>query len=139
MGRSVSYPSGSCERAFETVNFDEDDASWGAWDAYQEGIAVRGRSVAKSFRDCDKWVGRDDKAILENDFCYLGLSEYCGLVCIWLLPKDGDDYGDEQAGLREHWLQQIAGKFHKEFGTLNKVGTFSNGEAVFTRKEGVAK
>jgi hypothetical protein len=137
MGRSVSYASGSCERAFETIESTEDSGDFD-WDMFREDVAYRGRAVAKSFRDCDKWVGREDHAILENEFAYLGLSEYMGLVCIWLLPKEGDDYGDEYKPLRERWLSQIAPKFHKVFGTLNKVGTFSNGEAVFTRK-GAAK
>jgi len=136
MGRSVSSPSGAVELAFEHLDSSEDSGEFD-WQMYQEDVAYKGRRVAKSFRDCDKWVGREDKAILENEFCYLGLSEYCGLVCIWLLPKECEEYL-YYGSLRDHWLSQISPKFQKAFGTLNKVGTFSNGEAVFSRK-GAAK
>lgn len=134
MGRSVSRPSGSFAVAYEHLEYDEDDATM-QWECYLEDVVSKARKLAPSFSECDTWPDREDHAILENEFAYLGLSEYCGLVCIWLLPKEGDDYGDNQAGLRAHWLDQIEAKFHKVFGTLNKVGTFSNGEAVFSRKE----
>lgn len=134
MGRSVSRPSGAVAVAYEHLVIFEDDATM-QWKCYEEDVVSKARKLAPSFSKCDTWPGREDHAILENSFCYLGLSEYCGLVAIWLLPKEGDDYGDEQAGLRAHWLYRIGPKFHKVFGTLNKEGTMSNGEAVFSRKE----
>lgn len=133
MGRSVSRPSESFAVAYEYIDYNEDDTDF-QWDDYKEGVINRARKIAPSFSECDTWPGREDHAILENSFCYLGISEYCGLVAVWLLPKELE--GDRDlSGLQSQWLGQMEGKFHKVFGTLNKVGIFSNGEAVFSRKE----
>jgi uncharacterized protein YjaZ len=84
---------------------------------------------------CAKWLGREDQAISQNSFAYVGVSEYCGLVSIWITPKDVDDL---QVGIRDAWISQIEKKFKKvarsSFGTpLIKTGSFSNGEGVFAR------
>jgi DNA-directed RNA polymerase subunit RPC12/RpoP len=80
----------------------------------------------------DKWLDREDHAILSNSFAYFGVSEYCGLVSIWVTPTDG-----ENPSLAGRWIDQIEEKFLKTidgaFGVnLRKTGTFSNGESVFS-------
>ena len=103
------------------------------WDDFIANSKDQLKKLFPSFTDCNNWLGREDHAIMENSFAYFGVSEYMGLVSLWLVEKDGDDYGDEQAGLRKRWTEQVAGKFEKEFSELHKLGTFSNGEAVFKR------
>ena len=77
----------------------------------------------------------EDRALLENRLCYLGVSTYGDLAAIWLVPKedvtmeDGDDA--YVLPLAERFIRRIAPKFHDRFGSLIKVGSFSNGEAVF--------
>ena len=150
MSRSVSVASGAFAVAYKDcsklgyITEDEDgkelaepyyDQDIGSmdWDCFVEDQIDKIKKLFPSFTDCDKWLGREDHAIAENNFAYFGISEYMGLVSLWMVEKDGDDYGDEQAGLRKRWAEQVAGKFEKEFSELHKLGTFSNGEAVFKR------
>jgi hypothetical protein len=80
----------------------------------------------------DRWIGNEDHAFASNSFAYFGVSEYCGLVAVWVVEADDC----EQPGLRDNWIESIGAKFEKTvagaFGKdLKKIGTFSNGEAVF--------
>ena len=151
MGRSVSYANGAFAIAYRDCNSfgyrDKDDEGNKIenpkydefqgqldWEYWIESLKEKAKHFFPSFTDCDKWVGREDHAILENRFAYFGISEYMGLVSLWLVAKDGDDYGDEQAGLRKHWTEQVKEKFYANFGDLVKIGTFSNGESVYERK-----
>ena len=150
MGRSVSVASGAFAVAYKDcsrlgyVTEDEDGKELAEpyydeflasddWDDFIADCTGQLKKLYPSFTACDKWLGREDHAILENSFAYFGISEYMGLVSLWLVAKEGDDYGDEQAGLRERWTEQVGGRFEKEFSELHKLGTFSNGEAVFER------
>ena len=150
MSRSVSVASGAFSVAYKDCSqfgyitedenghkLDEpyyDDALGSMdWDDFIDGLKYQLKKKFASFSECDNWLGREDHAIMENRFAYFGISEYMGLVSLWLVEKEGDDYGDEQAGLRAHWVGQVKEKFVKEFSELHKLGTFSNGEAVFER------
>jgi hypothetical protein len=86
-----------------------------------------------SFSPSDHWLGREDHVILTNSFAYVGVSEYCGLVSLWIVPRtdDYDGYSDPHASLCEAWIAQIADRFRETFAQLRHVATFSNGEAVF--------
>ena len=121
MGRSVSYASGSIAIAYSHIEPEDEDEDF---DFIIEDRREYGKSLWPSLSHCDKWLGREDHALLENDHCYIGVSEYCGLVSTWLVPK-------EENNLSVAWCNQIKEKFMKSFGTLNRVGQFSNGEPVF--------
>jgi len=59
-----------------------------------------------------------------------------GLVAVWIVPKVGDDYPTE--GLARNWCSRLGDTLVKKgarcFGPrLNKLGVFSNGEAIFER------
>ena len=126
MGRSVSYANGSVAVCYNDVSDFED--SW-EWDDFIEYIKESAKSAFPSLDDCAQWLGREDHAILENSHCFIGISEYCGLAAIWLVPKDSGDRPE----LAESWCAQVTPKFNKTFGELRKIGTFSNGESVFER------
>jgi len=133
MGRSVSYPSGTVEIAYRDVSeFDYDDFQF-----WLDDIRYTSQSLWQSFEPCDEWLDREDHAILKNGLCYLGVSEYCGLASIWLVPRDYifDAHGFEidATPFAENFIKRIAPKFHKTFGEFRKVGSFSNGEGVFER------
>lgn len=155
MGRSVSYPSG-----YSTVTFKEwyqpephncDDMGCDEFcnlqdtmpepepedfDFFVEDLQEYAPTLWPSLVKCDKWVGREDHALLENDHCYIGVSEYCGLASLWIVPKE-DDTG-YPSGLAANWCEQIADKFVATFGQLVKLGSMSNGEGVYRRIDKVA-
>ena len=139
MGRSVSTPSSAEVVAFhylepsvdgetgEVIEFTEED-----FEDYLDWIKETAMRLWPSFSPCDHFVGREDRAVLSNDFCYLGVSEYCGVVAIWLLPHGGA-YNIEQLGAA--WAWRIGPKFCRTFGTMRRLGVMSNGEAVFRRED----
>lgn len=134
MARSVSTPSQALEVAYQDVTTpDYHDFQW-----WQEDIAEYARSLWPSLVECDKWLDREEHAILENGLCYVGVSEYCGLAAIWIVPKEyahsGYSFGDVNIlPLAENFIRTIAPKFHQAFGQFRKIRTFSNGEAIFEK------
>jgi len=131
MGRSVSRPRNAEVVCYQHREFEGDD--W-EWDNFKEDIAESCKSVWPSLDDCDEWLDREDHAILENTLVYIGLSEYCGLVSIWIVPKNFDGYDDYEP-LAHHWIGQIEDRFTEMFSELVYGGSFSNGEAVFHYKD----
>lgn len=133
MGRSVSYATGSTAIAYRSLDDTCDDSF--EYDHLVDWIRDCAKRLWPSFQDCDEWLGREDKAILSNDLAYIGLSEYCGLVSIWLVDRADsfDGFDDTTANLAAPWCAQIAPRFLKQFGELRKLGTFSNGESVYER------
>ena len=128
MGRSVSYPSNAVV-AYSTF---EVDPSWdcqGEWEDLVDGFRDQVAELFPSMERADKWLGREDHAVMANRHAWVGVSEYCGLVAFWIVPKD--DTGHE--ALSERWVAQVAERFTSTFSTLNRLGTFSNGEGVFER------
>lgn len=130
MGRSVSYATGAKQVVYADADGieDSDDFSW-----HLESMQEEGERRFPSMSKCDKWLGREDHAVLENNLAYIGVSEYCGLVSVWVVPKT-DCYGNDN-GLAINWASRInLGPLAECFGTrLNRLGTFSNGEGVYQR------
>lgn len=89
----------------------------------------------------DDWIGREDHVLAENRLARFGMSEYCGLVAYWIVPKEytgpkGEFYYSSDRdihALSTHWVERIADKFVKAFGELSKVGSMSNGAGVYRR------
>ena len=134
MGRSVSYPHNAVAVTYRELDTDESVDEFIAqenWDDLVDWIRETAQKQWSSFSLCDTWLDKEDHAILENGHAYLGVSEYVGIVSVWLVPKD-DRYGNYQP-LAHCWCEQIADKFKKTFGTFNRIGTFDNGESVYER------
>jgi len=137
MGRGVSVPSGAFAVAYRGLEYQEQqDDQQLEWEALVQYEKERVQKYWPSFQDCDKWLDREDHAVLENAFAYFGISEYCGCVSLWLVPKDQCD-SNQTFALRQHWQEQVGQHFVNRMGTMVKLGTFSNGESVFKRKEAV--
>lgn len=109
------------------------------WGWYVDEFRAAMKRAFPSLDNCDEWVGDEDHALLENDYCYIGVSEYCSLVSMWVQPKD-PHYSENESwdARRDHWITQIGPKFHRTanqcFGTaIRKLGSFSNGEGVYQR------
>ena len=152
MGRSVSYPSDAlvvfaqtprdsdwcseCSSAVDECECHEDDRNWlegeTDWDWLKEDMQGRIQNLFPSFYDVDEWIGREDHVLARNSFVRFGVSEYCGLMSIWLVVRDDLESAGLEA-LAEQWIKAVASRFRKEFGELVKVGSFSNGEGVYRR------
>lgn len=137
MGRSVSYPHDSIV-CFRTLNIgagngDDEELDYFDFDELIDDYRYLIRDLFPSMQDWDSWIGREDHAITRNGFCYFGVSEYCGLVSIWL-AKRADLDGSVDA-MADRWMAQVAPRFRKAFGALRHIGTASNGEAFFERIE----
>lgn len=154
MGRSISYPSNTLVLTFATYETgrtaDADDVAEGyaetigewmdnpfAYDDMIEDFVETCKSHWPSLTACDEWVGREDHALLRNNFVMLGMSEYCGGIAYWIVLRE--DYlldrlwydGRDTTGLARRWAAQIEAQFIRYFGTHVKTGNMSNGEGVY--------
>lgn len=125
MGRSVSRPNNAIHTAFQDWTDAED--SWD-FDFRIEDIVYEVRRIWESMTPTDEWLGREDRAIAENDHAYIGISEYCGLACVWMVPKES-----EYQGLTDAWCARAGDKFYQAFSELRSIGRASNGEEFFER------
>lgn len=147
MGRSVSYPSGAwvtfCETPVDPPycrECDDDSGDCGHdmlpgeadWDWINEEHQSEIRRLFPSFWTADEWRGREDHVLARNRLVDFGVSEYCGLMAVWLAVRTDLDTAGQEA-LAEQWCKSVWPKFQKAFGTHQKVGSFSNGEGVYRR------
>lgn len=130
MARSVSYLTRADAVAYDHLEFENDEIfDELTWRDYKEFMIEKLKNKFPSLQDTDSWED-ETQIILENEFCEIGLSEYCGLISISIRAKD--EY-DNYPGLAEAWVDKVKSKF-LSIGTLIKQGTFSNGESVYRRK-----
>ena len=131
MGRSVSYPTDATTVLF--VREEDPDDVFFFEDALEEFKSLM-TEYFKSLGETDVWVGREDHAVLENNLAYFGISEYCGMLSLWVLPKE------DFINLSVNWTNQIADKFKKavknSFGEVCvAVGRFSDGTSLYEKEE----
>ena len=122
-------------------DFSEQDSQL-LYEDFNEDLETLLKEAFPSLTADEKWLGREDKALLSNSFAHFGWSEYCGLVAVWASAKE-PDYRASSAweAMRDRWIASIEKKFAKTVAKawglpLAKVGTFSNGEVVFAQKKG---
>ena len=122
MARSVSVPRAAIATAYMDISWvaTEDD-----FDFHIDNIRTELRSKWKSLTECNKWIGNECDAILENELVYVCVSTYESIQALFILPKA------DKLGFGVAWARKIGQKFVEMFGELRRVGTFSNGESVF--------
>ena len=131
MSRSVSTPRNAQVIAYAHVECEEDEADvQDTWDDDLVNLSAALRAAFPSMSPADRWLDREDHVILENRHAYIGVSEYCGLVAVWIVPED--------TPTALHWCAQIEPRFRRVvadvFGVeLRHIATASNGEAFFER------
>jgi len=149
MGRSVDY----LTNALFVAYIDTDDIGWNVdeetgersydewiageqWKMFKEGLIENLQDIAPSLQEPSKkrWDVRETLIILENSHCEIGISEYCGLTSLSIRIIEDDYHFD---GLAEQWIKSVWPKMKamidKNYSSLNRVGTFSNGEGVYLR------
>jgi hypothetical protein len=113
--------------------YEEDHDGW-RFDQIVEDFRSHLKHLFPSVEDADDWIGREDHVLAENRLARFGISEYCGLVSYWIVPKESGYYSDDQIEpLAKRWIDSISDKIVAAFGELTKVGSFSNGEGVYRR------
>lgn len=132
MGRSVSVPTGAAVVVYADFSGQDSDD----WDCTIANLKAELRAVFPSLLPCSTWLDREYHAVLCNNHAHVTVSEYCGLVAVCIVPR-GYDYNDPSA-LAVHWCEQAEARFRKIVaenfgGALVKLGTFSNGEAIFRK------
>jgi hypothetical protein len=134
MSRSVNYLNGALSVAYvETSDFcgcDED--CWYFFKESADDVAARLQERWPSFEAADRWDNRETRIVAENGLAVVGVSEYCGLTSVSIAVSERC----ERPELARAWIRRMASEFEKMFGTLRKLGTFSNGESVYERKVG---
>lgn len=138
MGRSVSYINNAEYVLYFTFDNDENIDDF-EWDNFKLNLISEIKSKCKSFYECEKWDDREVFIFLENELAEIALSEYCGLYSLSIRAKDDDfysTYGKAKEGLAKNFVNQIRKHLEQALNNcgvkvLNKIGTFSNGEAVF--------
>jgi hypothetical protein len=134
MGRSVDYlnraqhvsyfewPSYECDEGEQHY----EDSEW-VIDCIQESI----KSEYPEFYNEDKWDGRETHIILSGYGVEVGLSEYCGLATLSIRVED--DTSDEVEDI-EAWIDVNWDNISLGYNMYRKIGTFSNGEAIYESK-----
>ena len=110
------------------------------WGGLVEYAALEVKRLFPSFElehehDNPEWVGRELRVIARNRHSIVTISEYNGVValCLGADYDRGEFWADpsELAGIGKAWRTRIAELFIREFGSLSKVGTFSNGSSIY--------
>lgn len=101
-----------------------------------DDVRATARSAFPSFERCEAWRGREDRVLLRNSHADIGVSVYGSIAAIWIVERDDGAYWDRDmrtacAGRVRHWLRQVAPRFDRLFGELERIGCMSNGEGVY--------
>ena len=138
MSRSVNYLNNAevvLYFPFEYSDNSEDNIL--NWNDLEDNLKYEIKAKLPSYYISDKWDNSETKIILENNLCCIGISEYYGLVSLSVAPKNNEyDVWYEQ--FSKHHALQIKKTLEKcidyvSLNRLHKIGTFSNGEAVFKK------
>lgn len=124
MGRSANYHSDAYKVLYTNVSSDFE------WNCLYDDIISSLQEIAPSLDKPSKkeWHDNEVSKMLENKLVSVWLSEYCGLVSISFVTQDW------VVSLAENWLDQMLPKFQAILNpSLEKVGTFSNGEDVYEK------
>lgn len=150
MGRSVNYlDNAKLVLYFPFENEDNKDYQIDlAWSDLIDNLQSAIKIKLPSYDIVDnKWDNNETRIILENTFCYIGISEYCGLVSLSVAPKCFDyGYSDSKykENFAEHHVNKIKNTLVKVLDylgltNLRRVGVASNGESFFEKVEPLNK
>ena len=129
MGRSVSTHRHAVATVYLNMEFGEDDFDFFLEDLCDNVLVPK----YPSLEPCNRWMDREDHVILQNQYCEVSVSEYCGCVAVCLAPFDPDD------AYKVAWCERVADSFkrhvEKNFKScaMRRIGGFSNGESVYQK------
>jgi hypothetical protein len=130
MGRSVDQLTNASEVWFMHPELENE---WD-WQDFKDNLGTQLAEAFPSLKDANRWDGRETHIFLDNNLVEFGLSEYCGLVSLSVRPKVSDYAGP--VALAERFITLITPKVATicgHYSALEKIGTFSNGEAIYRK------
>ena len=134
MGRSVDYLNRAQHVSyFEWPTYEEEGGvqNYDSAEIVIENIQEIIKSDYPEFDNEDKWDGRETHIILSGYGTEIGLSEYCGLATLSIRVED--DTSDEVEDI-EAWIDVNWDNISLGYNMYRKIGTFSNGEAIYESK-----
>ena len=131
MGRSVYVPSGAEVVVYIVVGNIEDEYEF---NDLVENLKYEIQADFPSLEEAEGYFDREGQVILANKLVKVGISEYCGLAAVFVVPEEDNN-------LAYAFANKIEAKFKKAVAGVagpvyKKVGSFSNGEGVY-EKDGV--
>lgn len=127
MSRSVSIPSGAVKVVFADATWMDEEFDFTSSLEWMQEV---GMDRYPSLEKCSRWLGREDRAVLENQHAYITVSEYCGLVAVAVVPKGESKKANEWASKVR--LERMAESFGDR---LTFIARASNGEAFYQRAQ----
>jgi hypothetical protein len=131
MGRSVSTHRHAVATVYLNPEIEDEDFGWDDFlSDLRDNVLVR---RYPSLEPCNRWLDREDHIILQNQFCEVSVSEYCGCVAVCLAPADPDD------AYKVAWCERVAASFERYVEkcyrscAMRRIGGFSNGESVYQK------
>lgn len=139
MGRSVSVPSNAAFAGYKDCSgfgLDGDSEYDDVLDEmdytdFIDALVYFCSGNWPSLQPVSKWVGNEERVLLENNFAQIGVSRYGDIIAIWGIPT-----GEYKKALAGRWLLSIAPVLLAEFCDLKKLGNFSTGGGVYERVQG---
>lgn len=131
MGRSVALPADPNKIVFFIDSSDYSGDGNLDYSEFIEDVQRLFEGWCPSLQPCDRWVGREIRAVASNGHCTLTISEYCGLSAICLVAEPNP--------LAINWLNQQEQKLSRLMKQafpgmiLESLGYASNGEQFFRR------
>ena len=139
MCRSVSVPRDAevfyldLSEMFEKEEWDENDWTW-----LEESI-VDSFMQFPSVVTADEWIGRENHVLAKNGLAKFGVSTYCNLASIWVVPIEDSHnrYGEtiDITVLSKNWIAKTWPKVRKRWSNylMERGGTMSNGVSFYSK------
>lgn len=122
MGRSVNYLTNADAVYFHQL----DDEEVQDFDLLLEDIREHVMYKYPDFEAVDEWEDRDVNVILQSPLVEIAVAEYRGVISLSVRTLEDADQ-DKASTWIEHFFKRAIAPWAK----ARKVGTFSNGEAVY--------
>lgn len=122
MGRSVNYLSNADAVYFHQL--DEEEIQ--DFDFLLEDIREYVMYKYPEFEAVDEWEDRDVNVILQSPLVEIAISEYRGVIS--LSARTLEDADQDKAST---WIEHFFKRAIAPWAKARKIGTFSNGEAVY--------
>lgn len=125
MGRSVMVPGEAFRTVFTTVDIEDSFEFTNFLDDVRAVIQRR----YPSFKNTDRWAGRETHIVLESEYACVAVCEYMGLVSINLVAKPSEAGHERTQKMCQRWEALVS----KAFGGMTSLGYASKGEQFFLR------